>query len=157
MGSPWNSSVKDKSNLLSFNQWSGTDYSNNTSEFIKGAGIIFESSNEYSNIGNKSLKCIPSGDASLWAGLEYGNSIISKTIKLSGLCKTENSAIQIKLLELQENTTIQTETLNIPADTTQSFELTHTTGSENTRFMMQAVVSSEGGIVYLDNLNLEIQ
>lgn len=112
--------------------------------------MTFESSNEYSNIGNKSLKCISSGNK--WIGFEYTNSIISKTIKLSGLCKTENSAIQIKLLELQEDTTLHTETLNIPADTTQSFELTHTTGSENTRFMIQAVVSSEGGIVYFDNL-----
>lgn len=90
-------------------------------------------------------------------GLSYENSIISETIKLSGLCKTKDSAIQIKLLELQEGTTVYTETLNIPSDTTQSFELTCTTSAENTRFMMQAVVSSENGIVYLDNLKLEIQ
>ncbi len=151
------SSVKDKNNLLSFNQWSCTEYTNNTSDFVKGGGISFESSNEYSSIGDKSLKSIRSGDTSNWYGLNYDSSLLSKDIKLSGNVKTEGSSIKINFLESNNGTTVHTESVNIPADTTQSFEITCTTGNENTSFVIQIIVNTAEGIVYLDNLKLEIQ
>lgn len=50
-------SVKDKENLLPYNVWSGSDYTNNIEGFYAPVHII-SSSDEWSNQGNKSLKII---------------------------------------------------------------------------------------------------
>ena len=60
-------------------------------------------------------------------------------------------------MESNNGTTVHTESVNIPADTTQSFEITYATGNENTSFLIQIIVNTAGGIVYLANLKLEIQ
>ena len=48
--------VKDKSNLLSFNQWSAGEYLNNFTGFLNMGTDEREISTEYSYIGNKSIK-----------------------------------------------------------------------------------------------------
>lgn len=50
--------MKDTSNLLDYNNWSGTDYSENTSGIYVAGNANILSSNEYSNIGETSLKII---------------------------------------------------------------------------------------------------
>lgn len=51
-----NNCVKDKDNLLDSNIWSGTDYLKNTNGFLHHPDITIESSTEWSNNGERSLK-----------------------------------------------------------------------------------------------------
>ena len=103
------------------------------------------------------MKSIRSGDTSNWYGLNYESPLLSKDIKLSGNVKTEGSSIKINFSESNNGTVVHTESINIPSDTTQPFEITCTTGNENTSFLIQIIVNTAEGIVYLDNLKLEIQ
>lgn len=53
--------VKDKNNLFDFNVWTGTDYLNDTSGFRTFQLGDFYSSDEWSGIGDKSIKIISEG------------------------------------------------------------------------------------------------
>lgn len=57
--------MKDNNNLLDYNNWSGTDYAENTSGIYVSSNANIISSNEYSNIGESSLKII-AYDVSNW-------------------------------------------------------------------------------------------
>lgn len=62
-------SIKDKNNLLTHNQWSGTSYLKNTNGFFCHPDINIVSSNEWCDVGDYSLKIIGSKHASV----DYGN------------------------------------------------------------------------------------
>ncbi|WP_296862194.1 hypothetical protein [uncultured Methanobrevibacter sp.] len=57
--------MKDSNNLVGYNSWSGTDYAENTSEIYVAGNTNIISSNEYSNMGESSLKII-ANDISNW-------------------------------------------------------------------------------------------
>jgi len=53
--------VKDINNILDYNVWSATDYSNDITGFNKGAGINLHSTNTNSTVGEHSLKLTNKG------------------------------------------------------------------------------------------------
>ena len=48
--------MKDNNNLYNYNVWSGTEYNNNTDDFDKTYNIQLTPSNDFSSIGENSLK-----------------------------------------------------------------------------------------------------
>ena len=81
--------VKDNNNKLDFNQWSTGEYNNNTNGFNKNNNSIIQLSNQYSIIGENSIKLIRTSD-------EYPN---TANIELTGL----SSKIQLSLDILSKN------------------------------------------------------
>ena len=57
--------VKDNKNLIEYNNWSGTDYNQDTTNYYSSDSIKISSSNIFSSIGERSLKIL-SPDVSGW-------------------------------------------------------------------------------------------
>ena len=71
--------MKDTNNKLGYNTWSGTDYTNNTNNFYAGNCNI-NPSNEYSIIGESSLKITTNNSAS-WGFVD-----LQRLTGISGSC-----------------------------------------------------------------------
>lgn len=81
--------MKDNNNKLDFNQWSTGEYNNNINGFNRNNNSIIQLSNQYSIIGENSIKLIRTSD-------EYPN---TANIQLIGL----SSKIQLSLDILSKN------------------------------------------------------
>lgn len=73
--------MKDTNNKLGYNTWSGTDYTNNTDNIYAG-NCNMNSSNEYSIIGESSLKITTDNSAS-WGFVD-----LQRLTGISGSCIT---------------------------------------------------------------------
>jgi len=158
-GSVWKSNilsvfVKDTNNLLTFNQWSGSEYEKEKTGFdvesSEHTSLIH--TNEWSSIGENSLKVIKLQETS-WVRINYRNSIYSKTITVKLDINTK-SPIKIFLYEFSDVTNLNHVSTIIPKNTCTNTTLSLVTTSENVRFVVQVV--NNGNInssCYLDNIN----
>lgn len=152
--------VKDKDNSLSYNIWSGTDYLHNVNGFVKGAGISYESSNEWCVNGNYSLKATNSSEGSAWWGILYTAPLYGKSLQISGVIKTSiNRETNIRVNERDSNNSnIQTVSLNIPKNSMQKFNISLNTGNACENILIQLIsYDAVGTSIYLDAISLNIQ
>ena len=149
--------MKDTNNLLTDNQWSGTDYLENNTGFTgyNSTNTLREPVNEWSSIGEKSLRITRLTSSSHWVRAYYPNSIISKTVTGKLTIKTTNSSVTVSLLELNGGTALQTATVIVPANTVFNVNLSLTSGTSNTRFALQTVSNGDvGDVYYIDDLSI---
>ena len=150
--------MKDTNNLLTYNQWSGTDYLENNTGFAvyNSNDVSRSSSNNWSSNGEHSLKVNKLSDSNFWVRAYYQDSILSKTITGKLTIKTNNSRVKVYLIELNGSTSVQTTSITVPANTVSSVNLSLTSGDTNTRFALHTVSLDdvEDHIYYIDNLQL---
>ena len=145
--------VKDKNNLLTFNQWTCTDYLKNTEGFSNSPACGIESSTEYAVNGERSLKITKLDDRNSYTRITYNKPLIEKTITFSGTINTKGN-MNITIFEMYNNVDINVSRINIPSGVTQEFAVSLTTSAQNDYFIFQALITDD---TYWDNLQLNIQ
>lgn len=149
--------MKDTNNLLTDNQWSGSDYLENNTGFTgyNSTNTLRESVNEWSSIGENSLRITRLTSSSHWVRVYYSNSIKSKIVTGKATIKTTDSSVTVSLLELNGGTTVQTATVVVPAGTVFNVNLSLTSGDANTRFALHTVSGGNiGDVYYIDDLSI---
>ena len=148
--------VKDNNNLLSHNQWSAGEYENYPEIFYTAPMTDRICTNEYSSIGEQSIKLTKKADSGTYARASYDNSIINKTVTASAMIKTNNPG-QLVLLEISGNTLITQNMVTIPAGSCAVFTVSLNSSNDNSRFGIQ--FSNHGdkySSMYIDDLYLSI-
>lgn len=141
--------MKDTNNLLSHNQWSVGEYGGSTVPDISW-GVTIHQTNEYSIIGEQSLKAIATSTNGI--RFNYNNSLTNKTVTAKLYLRSEN-LIWIMFREMSSNG----EVIN---STSSSFtgigdvELSLSSSSNNSSFQIQLFSIPVNAIVYIDNVRL---
>ena len=124
----------------------------NTNDFTHSNDATLQSSTEYSINGERSLKIIKSGEGNTYARITYNESVIQKTITLTGTIKNSGQC-SITLFEF-DSSIISQEAIIIPANSDTDFSLTLETGSQNASIILQFLGYND---FFIDNLKLIIQ
>ena len=142
--------VKDTNNLLSHNQWSVGEYGGSTVPDISW-GVTIHQTNEYSIIGEQSLKAIATSTTN-GIRFNYNNSLTNKTVTAKLYLRTE-STVWVVIREMSSNN----EVIN---STSSSFtgigdvELSLSSSSNNSSFQIQLFSIPINAVVYIDNVRL---
>lgn len=138
-------SVKDKTNILGYNVWSATEYSNNFSGFVHVD--VSEMSNDYSTIGRQSIHLIPNQNK-WWLDLPFENIESDTQYTLSGDIYLESGQATLRLAN--GNTDIQSvycSSLGL-SQLSLSFSITDDLDYPHVRFLCY------DGLMYIDNIKL---
>lgn len=148
--------MKDNNNLLSHNQWSAGEYENYPEIFYTAPMTDRICTNEYSSIGEQSIKLTKIADSGAYARVSYDNSIINKTVTASAMIKTNNRG-ELILIEISGNNIITTNRVTIPAGSCAVFTVSLNSGNDNSRFGIQ--FSNHGdkySSIYIDDICLSV-
>lgn len=147
--------MKDTNNLLNFNYWSAGEYENKLNYMITiDSGAII--TNEYSDIGESSIKQIRTADGASggsYIRINYNNSIINKTITASATIKTTDYDVDVIIGEKADVTNAYSTV--VPANSCRNVSVSLVSSSSNTSFFIQ--VNNRGNknsVVYVDNISL---
>lgn len=148
--------MKDKNNVLTYNQWSGTDYLNNTTEFIRSSGnVLIELSNEWSVNGENSLKITKLLTSSYWIQARYYSTIINEELTGKLTIKTKQSNVRIYLVEILNSSFINSNSVTIPNNTVAPVEILLNSGENNTAFALHVEILGDiNNTCFIDNLEL---
>ena len=141
--------MKDNNNLLSHNQWSCGEYDNSQAQSIDW-GVTIHKTNEYSVIGECSLKAI--GESSAGIRFNYDNPISNKTVTARLSLRAENT-IWVTLREMAPNSVV-INTSSISFTGCGDVELSLSSSSNNTSFQIQLFSIPVNAVVYIDNVRL---
>ena len=144
--------MKDNNNLLSHNQWAAGEYENTIPVILTNMlGVI---TNNYSDIGEQSLKLTKNASSGSYSRIIYNQGIINKTVTISAHIRTVDTNAQLLLLELDSNgSTIQSRTVNIPSNTYGTFNTSLISGSNNSKFVIQfSNIGGQGSDIYVDDI-----
>ena len=141
--------VKDTNNLLSYNQWSCGEYDISQAQSIDW-GVTIHKTNEYSVIGEYSLKAI--GESSAGIRFNYDNSISNKTVTAKLSLRTEKT-IWVALREMAPNSTV-INTSSISFTGCGDVELSLSSSNNNTSFQIQIWELPISAVVYIKNVRL---
>lgn len=146
--------VKDNNNLLNFNQWSCGEYNNNLNDFTLNTtqqqkNII---SNDYSKIGENSLKMISSQTAD-YIRIWYLTELKNKKITCKLHIKTEET-IDILLREYDSNNTIISIKYTTFTGCGDVSLILNSSNTSNNKFLLQISNVPKDKIVYVDDIIL---
>ena len=144
--------VKDTNNLLSHNQWTAGEYGNTIPVIL--ANMLGVITNNYSDIGEQSLKLTKNAPSGSYSRITYNQSIINKTVTVSAHIRTVDTNAKLLLLELDSNSsTIQSRTVNIPSNSYGTFNTSLISGSNNSKFVIQfSNIGGQGSDIYVDDI-----
>ena len=141
--------MKDNNNLYNYNVWSGTEYNNNTDDFNKTDNIQLTPSNDFSSIGENSLKitCVQANEfmeLQKITGLTEG-----KTFTISLVMYNPTVSVRCRL-KSDNNSNITTITVP-PSDNSKHVSVTGVIpvnyGNMGLRMFIDGI-----GSVYVDNI-----
>ena len=142
--------IKDKDNLLTFNQWSCGDYNRSFNGITISSSTYVQLSTNYSVNGDYSFKCAPVSG-------EYGIIKISfnfdntKTYMITAKCKNKISGATLGV-RIDDATTYS---VNLPvSDSFQTVSLSFTPSTENW-IVFRTYNSNQ--LLYIDDIELRIQ
>ena len=148
--------MKDTNNLLTHNQWSAGEYGNTIPVILVNMlGVI---TNNYSDIGEQSLKLTKNASSGSYSRIIYNQSIINKTVTVSAHIRTVDTKAQLLLSELDSNdNTIQTGTVNIPTNSYGTFTSSLISGSNNSKFVIHfGNIGGQNSDIYVDDISLTV-
>ena len=148
--------MKDNNNILDYNTWTAGEYENTPEIFYTAPMTDRICTNDYSSIGEQSIKLTKKADSGTYARVSYDNSIINKTVTASAMIKTNNPG-ELILIEFSGNNIITTNRVTIPAGSCAVFTVSLNSGNDNSRFGIQ--FSNHGdkySSMYIDDLYLSI-
>ena len=148
--------IMEKENLLDSNVWSATEYLSNFEGFISGQGQYIVSSDEWSFIGEKSLKIILNKDFSTWTDIPCP--IMDNGVVLaSGKIFTKNSVVSIYFVCIDnDGKEFFSDSIKIyPSESPQSFSLNMSVAKDIEKIHLRFHLNGEiGDFVYIDNIKL---
>ena len=90
--------MKDTNNIETYNIWSGTDYTENTTNFTKGTGIQLNNSKEWSSNGESSLKIERIADSSYHCDTSHLSNVnAGETLTYSCIVYSPNIKVNVRL------------------------------------------------------------
>lgn len=90
--------MKDTNNLLSYNVWSGSEYDGSISGFSKTSNLTLIPSNEFSIIGECSIKGIRTADSSYYVDIQRLTTLsVGNTVTSTFKVYTSNTAVNVAL------------------------------------------------------------
>ena len=141
--------MKDTNNKLDYNQWSGTEYNNNTTRITSLNNSMIESVNNWSDNGECSFK-ITRKDASLTTvcrmnipNLTVGSNI---TLKLTVYTPDTNTTVR-----LMDDNNIISDVVVPQSDTPTIVNLNGNV--TNSTLIMRIVMANNNSYCYLDNIS----
>ena len=148
--------MKDTNNLLEYNVWSAGEYGNTIPVIL--ANMLGVITNNYSDIGEQSLKLTKNASSGSYSRIIYNQSIINKTVTVSAHIRTVDTNAQLLLLEFDSDSrTIQTGTVNIPTNSYGTFNISLISGSNNSKFVIQfSNIGGQGSDIYVDDISLTV-
>lgn len=147
--------MKDKTNLLSFNVWSGTEYSNNNSNLtFDGTKFNLKTSNDFSSNGECSLKIISTQDPTYnYIRLYTGSTVTGETY--NGSIHILNKTIpKLTLRIIENNTNLMTDVIIVKSDNIQEINVSRLVNDSNISFSLIYGANIPSGVVYIDNIRL---
>ena len=149
--------VKDKTNLISHNNWSGTDYLQNISIISKGGAITVESSTDYSVNGDRSYKLTNAGELGQNVILEKveGPFVEGESYTLSSNLFIQNERAVIYIHGINDGeSAVSVSTVSIPKN--DSFtDSSITFNCESTfQYIQITIMFVNVGVSYVDNFML---
>lgn len=141
--------MKDTTNKIDYNIWTGTDYNNTTSGFVLMNNSIIQQSNDFSSIGESSLKCMRT-DNSLTRALR---------IMKNGLTGTTNITVTFDVytphntvyFDLNDGNTVSS--VNVPISANMmNITLSGTTTKDT--IGLYVILSNVDDYFYIDNIKI---
>lgn len=148
--------MKDNNNILNHNAWSVGEYNHTITEFLPNVvGCVnIESTNQYSSIGEESLKLtrLSQNGYSMYLLQPFTEHNVLVTV--SATYKTSNNDAVLMAIEQGNNVNHQVFT-TIPANTTQKTTITLTTGDAVERLRLQLYTHDVvGSSIFVDDLKI---
>lgn len=149
-------SIKDKTNLINYNIWSGTDYLKNTTGTYASPTIQLSSSTDWSYNSDRSLKI--TGTTASYAVTTLGEILdIEKAAQMTGTIHILNNSsfnAQLRFHEVEEN---MYNTVEIPSNSKpQEISVTRTKTS-NSKTVQLLLILRNPSSVYVDDVSFTIQ
>lgn len=152
--------MKDKNNILNHNAWSVGEYNHTITEFqpnIVGC-VNIESTNNYSSIGEESLKITRLSQSGYSTYLLQPFTEHNALVTVSATYKTSNNIAILMVLERGNNSIQQEVYTTIPENTTQKTTVTLTTGDEVDSFRIQLYTKDNiGSSIFVDDLKINYE
>ena len=149
--------MKDNNNLLSHNQWTAGEYENYPEIFYTAPMTDRICTNDYSSIGEQSIKLTKLGSPGSYARVSYNQSIINKTVTASVTIKTENATVLLILLERDGTNIIQQRNVTVPSNSFMNISVSLESTSSNTSFGIQFNNNGDvGSFIHIDNISLTV-
>lgn len=142
--------MKDTNNKLDYNQWSGTEYNNNTTGITSVNNSIIESVNSWADIGECSFK-ITRKNSSLTTvcRMNIPNLTVGSNITLKLTVYTPNADTTVRLMD---DNTIISDVVVPKSDTSTIVSLSGDV--TNTTLIMRVILSNNNSYCYLDNISV---
>ena len=152
-------SVKDKNNLFSHSVWSAGEINNSLSQFdIHNTTATL--TEEYSFIGNSSIKISPNDITKEWYINVDGNNLFNEIGKTVILTVDVYSSINCQLVIYDRTDKYNASSINIPADTPGTYHVSRQI-SNNAIYEWYRVscsaANSESDFIFIDNWRLTYQ
>ena len=147
--------MKDTNNLLTHNQWSAGEYENTPEIFSVKPYVNNICTNNYSDIGEQSIKITKLQSSGSYARIMYNNGISNKTVTASATIKTENNSATLILLEIGSNGLINQQSVDVPANSFTKVNVSLHSTTSNTSFGVQ--FNNNGNVnsfIHIDNVSL---
>ena len=150
-------SVKDKDNILSYNQWSCGDYSNNLNGFTKRPSDTcnYELSDEWSGNGKYSIKF--TGSTWDWVGYQWDFTSTAKQVQAAvNINIHDNARVYLDIVYSSSET--QTTSVDVTQSGMQTLTLTIDSSKTITLLSFRVTLLANNITCYIDDLTLkEIQ
>ena len=152
-------SIKDTENLLTFNQWTGGDYSHNLTGITYSNFSSLEVSKEYSSNDDCSFKFYNPTSYDAFFNIEYEvpPNNVGKTIKCCFDYNLKNNYFRFNLIQTNNTAEVDRVWTNGVSTTNAQINLTTTLLEETTRIIIRlCLYAGTDNILLLDNFNLNI-
>lgn len=149
--------VMDKNNLLDVNVWSGTDYMSNTKGIVTGAGQFVESSVEWSDTGERSLKILSNNSYSQWSDVYTAKVYGDDTVTASGKILNVDSKVSIffVFIDSEGNQSFSHSAHIGPSNIPQNFTLKSSINKDVNKIHLRFWLRGElGSSIYIDDINI---
>ncbi len=151
--------IKDTENLLTFNQWTGGDYSHNLTGIVYSNFSSLEVSKEYSSNDDCSFKFYNPTSYDAFFNIEYEvpPNNVGKTIKCCFDYNLKNNYFRFNLIQTNNAAEVDRVWTNGVSTTNAQINLTTTLLEETTRITIRlCLYEGTDNILFLDNFNLNI-
>lgn len=144
--------MKDTNNLLDYNVWSGTDYTENTSGINKNTISRIESTNQYAKIGEHSLKIINEDTTGSSKSVRPFTIPCSANTNYTLSLDILNKSIYTVTVRLYYSETNYTQIVVNPSYNMQTVNLSHTVPHDGNLICM--IILNRQFTIFVDNMEL---
>ena len=147
--------VKDTNNLLDHNTWSSGEYNNNPEIFNLAPSTMRIVSNEYSNIGESSIRLTKTAASGAYARITHTENLSNKTVTASAHIRSATQKATMIIIELNGSSIVQQASVDVPANTSKTVSVSLNTGNSCSAIAVQ-FNNNDGkdSIIFVDDISL---